>query len=140
MDWVATAPTPASAQVTSEPTLNQWDWTATPRSPVCGSCAMVLNGEVGLACRTQVYELEGDRVTVEPLPNLPPVRDLVVDMDAFLTKDRAVMPWLEPRDDPPSTRQGITRSPQKTRKTQMVRFKSKTSQKPAHRRRYATTA
>lgn len=64
------------------------------RGAVCGSCAMVLNGEVGLACRTQVHELEGDTITVEPLPNLAVVRDLVVDMDVFLEKDRAVMPWL----------------------------------------------
>ena len=39
MDWVATAPTPAWAQGTSWPTLNQWDCTATPSSPVTGSRA-----------------------------------------------------------------------------------------------------
>jgi succinate dehydrogenase / fumarate reductase iron-sulfur subunit len=71
------------------------------RGAVCGSCAMILNGEVGLACRTQVHALEGDAVTVEPLPNLPLVRDLVVDMDVFLAKDTAVVPWLEPRGEAP---------------------------------------
>ena len=39
MDWVATAPTPASAQVTTEPTLKKCDWTATPSSPLDGSLA-----------------------------------------------------------------------------------------------------
>src|SRR5678815_3701121 len=40
-DWVATAPTPASAQVTTEPTENQCDCTATPSSPVAGSRATI---------------------------------------------------------------------------------------------------
>src|SRR3954471_21742186 len=39
MDCVATAPTPARPHVTTEPTENQCDWTATPHSPVCGSWA-----------------------------------------------------------------------------------------------------
>ena len=64
------------------------------RGAVCGSCAMVLNGEVGLACRTQVHELEGGVITIEPLPNLPLVRDLVVDMDSFWEKYERVRPWL----------------------------------------------
>ncbi len=71
------------------------------RGAVCGSCAMVLNGAVGLACRTQVHDLEGDRIEVEPIPNLPLVRDLVVDMGVFLDKDRAVMPWLVPSGEEP---------------------------------------
>jgi succinate dehydrogenase / fumarate reductase iron-sulfur subunit len=72
------------------------------RGAVCGSCAMVMDGEVGLACRTQVSDLAGAPVTIEPLPSLSLVRDLVVDMDAFLAKDRAVMPWLEPGDEEPA--------------------------------------
>ena len=39
--WVATAPTPASAHGTSAPIENQWDWTATPSSPVAGSRATI---------------------------------------------------------------------------------------------------
>jgi hypothetical protein len=39
MDWVATAPTPASANATTDPTENQWLCTATPISPVRGSRA-----------------------------------------------------------------------------------------------------
>ncbi len=42
-DCVATAPTPASAHVTFEPTANQCDWTATPISPVAGSRATIEN-------------------------------------------------------------------------------------------------
>jgi hypothetical protein len=40
-DCVATAPTPGRAQVQSEPTLNQCDWTAAPSSPVSGSRATI---------------------------------------------------------------------------------------------------
>ena len=40
-DCVATAPTPASAQVTLPPTENQWLWTATPISPVAASRATI---------------------------------------------------------------------------------------------------
>ncbi len=70
------------------------------RGAVCGSCAMVINGEVGLACRTQVSSL-GNKVMVEPLPNLPVLRDLVVDMDVFFAKEESVMPWLRPSDPDP---------------------------------------
>src|SRR5437899_209852 len=42
-DCVATAPTPASAQETRDPTENQWDWTATPISPVFGSRPTIEN-------------------------------------------------------------------------------------------------
>jgi hypothetical protein len=41
MDCVATAPTPASPHVTSEPTLKKCDWTATPSSPLDGSLATI---------------------------------------------------------------------------------------------------
>jgi succinate dehydrogenase / fumarate reductase iron-sulfur subunit len=75
------------------------------RGAVCGSCAMVVNGEVSLACRTQVHGLGNDRITVEPLPNLEVVRDLVVDMDFFLEKNLDIRPWFDPADpDPPHER------------------------------------
>src|SRR5688500_11801900 len=51
-DWVATAPTPASAQVTMEPTENQCDWTATPISPVAESRATI--EEVATGRRSQM--------------------------------------------------------------------------------------
>jgi hypothetical protein len=41
VDWVATAPTPASAQLTSEPTPKKCDWTATPSSPLDRSRATI---------------------------------------------------------------------------------------------------
>jgi len=70
------------------------------RGAVCGSCAMLIDGEVRLACRTQVSEL-GDRITIEPLPSLPVLCDLVVDMDVFFSKEESVMPWLKPEGPAP---------------------------------------
>ena len=53
------------------------------RSAVCGSCAMVINGKIDLACRTQVASFDSDTIILEPLPNLEVIRDLVVDMTPF---------------------------------------------------------
>ena len=72
------------------------------RGAVCGSCAMVINGQAGLACRTQVHGLAADTITLEPLPNLPVLKDLVVDMDPFLEKVQAVQPWLQAAEPEPA--------------------------------------
>lgn len=66
------------------------------RSAICGSCAMEINGMEKLACRTSVrkeWERHG-RISVAPLPNLPVIKDLVVDMSSFWQKIRDVTPWL----------------------------------------------
>jgi succinate dehydrogenase / fumarate reductase iron-sulfur subunit len=59
---------------------------------VCGSDAMLINGRNRLACKVRVDQL-GRRITVAPLPGLPEVKDLVVDLDAFFEKYRSVMPF-----------------------------------------------
>jgi len=64
------------------------------RGAVCGSCAMLINGDVALACRTQVNGLWTDVVSIGPVPNLRVLKDLVVDLDPFFEKDLAVEPWL----------------------------------------------
>ena len=71
------------------------------RGAVGGSCAMVINGAVNLACRVQVQALGTEVITVEPLPNLAVLQDLVVDMEPFLAKVRAVQPWLQPAGPDP---------------------------------------
>ena len=71
------------------------------RGAVCGSCAMVINGRIELACRTQVRGSESEMVTVEPLPNLPVLKDLVVDMEPFFEKNRTIQPWLQPTEPAP---------------------------------------
>ncbi|MBA3753362.1 MAG: succinate dehydrogenase iron-sulfur subunit [Nitrospira sp.] len=72
------------------------------RSAICGSCAMRINGTEKLACRTSIrkeFERHG-RIAIDPLPNLPIIKDLVVDMSPFWDKIRAVTPWLTPVTHP----------------------------------------
>ncbi len=57
------------------------------RVGVCGSCAMTVNGVPRWTCRTHVQKVaEGGEITVEPLRNLPKIRDLVADLEPFLEK------------------------------------------------------
>src|SRR5574341_619339 len=62
---------------------------------VCGSDAMLINGRNRLACKIRVDQLGGKRITVAPLPGLPVMKDLVVDMEAFFAKFRSVQPYLQ---------------------------------------------
>ncbi|MBI2874036.1 MAG: succinate dehydrogenase iron-sulfur subunit [Firmicutes bacterium] len=68
------------------------------RSGICGSCAMKINGDAKLACKTQVgFELEkGSTITVEPLGNMKQLKDLVTDFEGFWQKFTKVEPWLQP--------------------------------------------
>ncbi len=68
---------------------------------VCGSDAMLINGRNRLACKIRVDQLGGKRITVAPLPGLPVMKDLVVDMDAFFAKFRSVQPYLQAESAPP---------------------------------------
>ena len=68
---------------------------------VCGSDAMMINGRNRLACKIRVDQL-GKRITVAPLPGMPVIKDLVVDMDDFFAKYRSVMPFLIANDEPPA--------------------------------------
>jgi succinate dehydrogenase/fumarate reductase iron-sulfur protein len=53
------------------------------RMGVCGSCGVKLDGKPRLACYTQVLDLGADSLLIEPLSNLPIIRDLVVDIEPF---------------------------------------------------------
>ena len=61
---------------------------------VCGSDAMLINGRNRLACKLRVEQLGKRRITVAPLPGLPVIKDLVVDMDGFFDKFKSVQPYL----------------------------------------------
>ncbi|MGF1477130.1 MAG: succinate dehydrogenase/fumarate reductase iron-sulfur subunit [Geminicoccaceae bacterium] len=57
------------------------------RVGVCGSCAMTVNGTPRWTCRTHINRVIGDGViTIEPLRNLPRIKDLVCDMAPFFEK------------------------------------------------------
>ena len=49
---------------------------------ICGSCAMKINGKNALACQTLVKDMP-DTITLEPMPALPVIKDLVTDMTLF---------------------------------------------------------
>ena len=70
------------------------------REGVCGSDAMNINGRNGLACITRVAELP-DHVTLRPLPGLPVIRDLIVDMTQFFQQYHSIKPYLINHDAPP---------------------------------------
>jgi len=60
------------------------------RMGICGSCAVNVNGKPMLACYTQVLDLNTDTVTIEPLSNLPVIKDLVVDIQPFFQNYRKI--------------------------------------------------
>ncbi|MGZ5346147.1 MAG: succinate dehydrogenase/fumarate reductase iron-sulfur subunit [Solirubrobacterales bacterium] len=107
------------------------------RAAICGSCGIKINGQSGLACKTQIGEAQewaerekqgrehhngasaspasasqaaGSKgeaeqpaeIVVEPMGNMPVIKDLVTDMEStHWTKIRRVTPWLLPEGDPP---------------------------------------
>jgi succinate dehydrogenase / fumarate reductase iron-sulfur subunit len=60
---------------------------------ICGSDAMLINNRNRLACRIRIDQL-GKKISVAPLPGLPVVKDLIVDMNGFFGKYRSVKPFL----------------------------------------------
>jgi succinate dehydrogenase / fumarate reductase iron-sulfur subunit len=82
------------------------------RAAICGSCGVKINGQSTLACLTQVGEAhefanrrsdaETEPITVEPMGNMPVIKDLVTDMEStHWEKMRRVTPWLLDDGNPP---------------------------------------
>jgi succinate dehydrogenase / fumarate reductase, iron-sulfur subunit len=81
------------------------------RAAICGSCGVKINGQSTLACKTQIGHAHAaanrrnggsDPIVVEPMANMPVIKDLVVDMEStHWEKIRRVTPWLVPAGDPP---------------------------------------
>lgn len=63
------------------------------RMAICGSCGVMVNGVPKLGCKVFLRDYPND-VLLEPLAHLPVERDLIVDMEAFLTHLEAVKPYL----------------------------------------------
>lgn len=63
------------------------------REGVCGSDAMNINGKNGLACITDVASLK-QPVEIRPLPGMPVIRDLIVDMTQFFKQYHSIKPYL----------------------------------------------
>ena len=66
---------------------------------VCGSDAMVVNGENMLACQVLVKEVSNP-IKIEPIRGLPVIKDLVVDMETFFESYKKVMPYLINEEEP----------------------------------------
>lgn len=72
------------------------------REGVCGSDAMNINGKNGLACITPLAGIK-EPVVLRPLPGMPVIRDLIVDMTQFFEHYNSVKPYLVNNDPPPVT-------------------------------------
>ena len=77
---------------TEDPTLS---YRRSCREGVCGSDGVNINGKNGLACITPLSEsVKNNKLVVRPLPGLPVVRDLVVDMSLFYKQYEKIKPYL----------------------------------------------
>ena len=70
------------------------------REGICGSDAMNINGKNGLACVTKISDLK-EPVKLRPLPGLPIIRDLIVDMTQFFKQYNSIKPFVINHDPPP---------------------------------------
>jgi succinate dehydrogenase / fumarate reductase, iron-sulfur subunit len=76
------------------------------RAAICGSCGVRINGNSALACNTRISDAAANArngaIVVEPMGNMPVIKDLIVDMDAVHWKKvQRVVPWLLPKGPPP---------------------------------------
>jgi succinate dehydrogenase iron-sulfur subunit len=79
------------------------------REGVCGSDAMNINGRNGLACTTKLVDLPAT-VVLKPLPGLPIIRDLIVDMTQFFAQYNSIKPYVI--DDNPMPERERLQSPE----------------------------
>ena len=73
---------------------------ASCKEGVCGSDALNINGRNGLACITPLGSLQ-EPIVLRPLPGVPIIRDLVVDLSQFYKQYRAIKPYLINQDPQP---------------------------------------
>lgn len=73
------------------------------REGVCGSDGMNISGKNGLACVTALSDsVKNNKLVLRPLPGLPVVRDLVIDMSQFYEQYRKIEPYLQNADPAPA--------------------------------------
>ncbi len=89
------------------------------RQAVCGSDALFINGRQRLGCQTQVADLDGDVVRVEPLPHQDVVKDLVVDMEHFYDQMEAVEPYFQTEETPDGELEEQFQTPENREKIKM---------------------
>ena len=70
---------------------------------VCGSDGIRINGKNRLACSTLLKDINYKKtVTIDPLPAMPIIKDLILDMTDFYEKYKAVKPYLINNTPPPA--------------------------------------
>ncbi|MDX1705659.1 succinate dehydrogenase iron-sulfur subunit [Pseudidiomarina sp.] len=77
------------------------------REGVCGSDGLNMNGKNGLACITPLSALKGSKIVIRPLPGLPVIRDLIVDMSQFYTQYEKIKPYLINDEKTPPARERL---------------------------------
>ncbi|EKT61692.1 succinate dehydrogenase iron-sulfur subunit [Providencia burhodogranariea] len=79
------------------------------REGVCGSDGVNMNGKNGLACITPLSALtrSGKKIVIRPLPGLPVVRDLIIDMTQFYTQYEKIRPYLLNDNKNPPARENL---------------------------------
>ena len=86
------------------------------REGVCGSDGMNINGKNGLACITPLSEaLKGNKLELRPLPGLPVIRDLIVDMTQFYNQYEKIKPFLQSDLEEPTDQERL-QSPEERNK------------------------
>ncbi len=89
------------------------------RNVICGSCGMKINGKAGLACQKLLSEvLEDGQLLIEPMGNLPVIKDLVVDMTKFWQNLAKVDPFVSTASRQISNGQEFLQSPRERNKLQ----------------------
>ena len=74
------------------------------RASICGSCAMRVNGQAKLVCKTKLDSVwsPGETVTIDPPGNMPVITDLIADFKPFWDKIRQVEPYMQPTGPVPT--------------------------------------
>lgn len=86
------------------------------RMGICGSCGVNVNGKPMLACYTQVLDLGVDTLTIEPLENMPVIKDLVVDIQPFFETFKKIKVFLIKSEDAFKKTEEFVQMPHELRK------------------------
>lgn len=71
------------------------------RLAMCGSCALVIQGREGLACKTRVKTLGTGPISLRPLSHLPIIKDLTVDLRSLINRLKKLEPYFIPKSPSP---------------------------------------
>jgi len=67
------------------------------RLAMCGSCALVINGKEGLACKTRLKDLSSGMIVLQPLKHMPVIKDLTVDLKSLIKRLKKMEPYFIPK-------------------------------------------